>query len=220
MIRLAINTSATIESVALLDGKKLLAETIWQSHMDETERLLENIEKLLKRAGKSFDDVGAIVVACGPGPFSAVRIGVTVSNILANSFAIPIYALNTHTFWKNRLNEEQMAVRPILMLHAGGHFVHLSGKGLKEEMLPIKDALALVKGKFKEKSLAFLGDLTENETREFEEAKGLNWEFIHEKHLKTFGETVAALPASKFKRQKIAKPVYWKPANITKAKHA
>ncbi|MBI5413491.1 tRNA (adenosine(37)-N6)-threonylcarbamoyltransferase complex dimerization subunit type 1 TsaB [Candidatus Peregrinibacteria bacterium] len=222
-LRLAINTSATVESVALLDGKKLLAETVWKSKMDETERLLKNIEKLLKRAGKRVNDVDAIIVACGPGPFSAVRIGVTVSNILANSLSIPIYSLNTQVFWKNRLKSEQIAARPILLLHAGGHFVNLSGHELKEEMLPIKDVLALVKGKFAKKSLVFFGDLTENEAREFDEAKEKNWEFIHEKNLKTFGETVAALPASKFKKQKIAIPVYWKPANITKfpkAKHA
>ena len=59
---------------------------------NHTEELLSSIESLLQEAGKEKSDLSAIKVNPGPGPFTAVRCGVTVANTLAFGLDIPVFA--------------------------------------------------------------------------------------------------------------------------------
>lgn len=48
------------------------------------------IEKYLKENGKTLKDIESILVNCGPGSFTGVRVGITVANTLAWSLNIPV----------------------------------------------------------------------------------------------------------------------------------
>lgn len=93
MITLAINTSSQPELVALFQDGQILGKKQWRGNMDETKKLLMNIANLLKRVRKKWSDVKKIVVACGPGGFTGLRIGVTVANTLAIILKIPIFEM-------------------------------------------------------------------------------------------------------------------------------
>jgi tRNA threonylcarbamoyladenosine biosynthesis protein TsaB len=95
IITLAINTSVQPENVALLRGKNILEKVQWNGNRDETKKLLPAIVKLLKRADLRFSDIKGIQVAKGPGGFSALRIGVTVANVLALILKIPLFEMET-----------------------------------------------------------------------------------------------------------------------------
>jgi hypothetical protein len=98
MIVLAINTATNQTEIALLEtaGKKarceVLYEKSWISQRNEAEKLLPQVEKTLKAAKKTPE---AIFVVQGPGAFTALRIGVTVANILAYLYDIPILGCAT-----------------------------------------------------------------------------------------------------------------------------
>jgi tRNA threonylcarbamoyl adenosine modification protein YeaZ len=207
MLTLAINTASSVESVALISGKKLLAEKKWRSNKDESEKLLPAITALLKKSKYKFKDVKKIIVVNGPGPFSAVRIGVTVANILASSRRIPVFTVDTNTLWTNRTNNK----KAILMIHAGGHFVSITIPNKKSKIAPIEDVLK----DLPVTPLSFFGDITENEMRVFDESKPKSWNMIPEKKLKSFGET---LLTAKLKKVDTAIPIYFRPPNITKSK--
>ncbi len=49
--------------------------------------------KTLKSRRKTLGDLTGVVVVPGPGPFSRVRAGVTVANILSFALAVPLWAL-------------------------------------------------------------------------------------------------------------------------------
>lgn len=95
MLTLEINTSTPIETVALSDGKKLLGKISWEGNRDETEKLIPAVTRLLKRHKKTFAGLDGVVAARGPGGFSALRIGVTVANVLASSLKIPLFSYQT-----------------------------------------------------------------------------------------------------------------------------
>ena len=245
MVTLAINTASATESLALFSKRKskdkLLAETSWKGNRDETQKLLPQIMKLLKKARLKLNEVERIIVVRGPGPFSALRIGVTVANILAVTLNAELFSIDTKRLWElrapdTRMPSIQMANISILLLHAGGDFVARGAgfiKGNKdirggtpggtpdspqEGIFHIEAALAL-SPKLAEKPLVFFGDLTENEFRQFKRFKKKCWSFIPEEKLKSFGQTILSAPAKAFKKEnrlRGAAPEYWKPPNITK----
>src|SRR3989338_5377730 len=84
--------SLTREQTALqlFTGSKIIKEKIVPS---ETDNLLLSIVRFLGR-GRSFSDIAAIFLHCGPGSFSAVRAGVLLGNTLASVLDIPLVPLH------------------------------------------------------------------------------------------------------------------------------
>lgn len=209
MLTLAINTATRIESVVLLKNKKILSEKTWTAAYDETEKLLPAITHLLKKAGVSFRSLNRIIVIAGPGPFSAVRIGVTVANLLAFLLAIPLFMIDAKTFWRRRT----LGKNGTLVLHAGGKFVFRSGPRLKEKILPIEKAF-----KINKKNMTFFGELTAEQMKLFKAIKDPSWKFIAEGKLKSFAQTISTVQSSLLKRKKVVSPLYFKPPHITRPK--
>ena len=75
MLILAFETTAKSCSVALHDGKKLLAESYQNSGLTHSQTLMVMAEDLLKVCGRTAADVTHLAVAAGPGSFTGVRIG-------------------------------------------------------------------------------------------------------------------------------------------------
>lgn len=213
MITLGINTASFEESIALLSGKKLLGEKSWKGNYDETEKLLASICELLEKSRASFSEINKIVVVSGPGPFSAVRIGVTVANTLAFCLKAKLFGIDAPEFWRQRAEISRIPGDAICMLHAGGNFVSRKGGGLKSGVFHIAEALDIP-----DKPLVFFGDLTENEFGEFKARKKKSWKFIKIEKLKKFAQTLQAINQSSLQKALIVVPKYWKPPNITKPK--
>ncbi len=192
--------------------------------MDESEKLLPAISDLLKKSRRRFNEIEGVAVVCGPGPFSAVRIGVTVANTLAKILNVPVFEIDTPSLYWLRLQNPKMTSprlglkEAVLLLHAGGNFVSMFFQKKSVGILPIQEALKLAAKKLKTKSMVFFGDITENEMREFSEAKRKNWQFLGEDDLKKFSSTVALAPAKSFKKVLLASPIYCRPPNITPSK--
>jgi tRNA threonylcarbamoyladenosine biosynthesis protein TsaB len=84
-----INTSGKICLVTLIEGDGR-HDYEWQSDMQLSRRLLGYLDELLKRHGKTWDDIDGIGAYRGPGSFTGIRIGLTVMNTIADGAQIPI----------------------------------------------------------------------------------------------------------------------------------
>jgi tRNA A37 threonylcarbamoyladenosine modification protein TsaB len=94
MANLIIQTVFPQAQLILTDGDwKLTDQESWTSQKDEVRQLPARIEQLLQRNGLKWQDLKKIVTITGIGNFSATRIGVTISNILAMVVAAEIYEL-------------------------------------------------------------------------------------------------------------------------------
>lgn len=89
---LALDTSTSLGSVAVGRGGKLLGEIIVGSRVRHAEALLPAIDRLLRSANLNPQQIGAIVVAAGPGSFTGVRIAGATAKGLCRALGIPLYA--------------------------------------------------------------------------------------------------------------------------------
>jgi len=101
MLILAVDTTSSTGSTALLKGKKLLSEIDIDSPITHSERLLPTIQFILRTNKLKIKDIDAFAVAVGPGSFTGIRIG--LSMIKSFSFAsgkpvVPISTLEAFAF--------------------------------------------------------------------------------------------------------------------------
>lgn len=134
----ALESSCDETSVAILDGRKVLAHRI--ASQDELHRLyggvvpeiasrrhLEVIHPLLEQtmaeAKVGFADLSAIAVTYGPGLIGAVFVGVAVAKSLSLALDIPVIGVNHvegHVY-SPLLDHPQMQAPWISLVVSGGH---------------------------------------------------------------------------------------------------
>jgi len=93
---LAIDTATRIMSLALHDGRNLLAEETWHTANNHTSELAPAIASLLARCEVSLDDLSALAVSVGPGSFTGLRIGVALAKGVASARNLPLVGVSTH----------------------------------------------------------------------------------------------------------------------------
>ncbi len=92
---LAADTSTTLNTVALCEDSRPVAESTVDCGRSHAERLLSTVDWLLKEAGAVLDDVDLFAVSCGPGSFTGLRVGVATFKGLALAQRRPLIAVPT-----------------------------------------------------------------------------------------------------------------------------
>ncbi len=92
---LAVDTSATPVSCALLQDDRLLASYYAHTKSTHSQTLLPMIEHALQMNGLTMQDVDALAVNNGPGSFTGVRIGVSAVKGLAFAEEKPCIEVST-----------------------------------------------------------------------------------------------------------------------------
>ena len=76
----------------------LISKYSFKRGYHQTEKLLPVIDKLFKKNKKSLNDLKGIAVITGPGPFTALRVGITIANAMAFALEIPIIGIKAEEF--------------------------------------------------------------------------------------------------------------------------
>jgi tRNA threonylcarbamoyl adenosine modification protein YeaZ len=92
-VLLAFDTATPFVTVALHDGEAVVAEARSEQRMKHGEQLAPLIEDVLTRAGIVRQDLTAIAVGTGPGPFTGLRVGLVTARTLAMVLEIPAYGV-------------------------------------------------------------------------------------------------------------------------------
>ena len=92
---LALETANDHCSVALYDGKQVLALREDGRAREQTRLILPMIDSMLAEAGLSMPDIQLIAFSRGPGSFSGVRINAAVAQGLAWTHDIPVVPVST-----------------------------------------------------------------------------------------------------------------------------
>lgn len=95
MIVLALDTTTFAGSAAVLKKTKLLAEVNIDSPSTYSERLLPNIDFILKSNGLKMKDIDAFSIAVGPGSFTGIRIGLSTIKSFAYASGKPVASVST-----------------------------------------------------------------------------------------------------------------------------
>lgn len=94
MIALALDTATpavTAGVVRLPD--QVLAERVTLDARAHAERLTPNVLAALADAGLTIADLGAVVVGCGPGPFTGLRAGMASAAAYGHALGIPVHGV-------------------------------------------------------------------------------------------------------------------------------
>ncbi|SDL10086.1 tRNA threonylcarbamoyl adenosine modification protein YeaZ [Nocardioides sp. YR527] len=92
---LAFDTATPQVTVALHDGDDVVAEVVSDRTMKHGEQLAPLIADVLAEAGIVRQDLTAIAVGAGPGPFTGLRVGLVTARTLGFALEIPVYAACT-----------------------------------------------------------------------------------------------------------------------------
>ncbi|MFT4044073.1 MAG: tRNA (adenosine(37)-N6)-threonylcarbamoyltransferase complex dimerization subunit type 1 TsaB [Gordonia sp. (in: high G+C Gram-positive bacteria)] len=97
---LAIDTAtdAVVTGVASVDAAgeiRVLADRTVLDHRRHAELLTTLIAEALTQAGVASSDLDAVVVGCGPGPFTGLRVGMATAAGFADALDIPVYGVCT-----------------------------------------------------------------------------------------------------------------------------
>ncbi len=95
MIILAADTSTSVNTVAVCDGGRPLAETVVDCGRKHSERLIETADWVLGQAELTLDDVDGLAISNGPGSFTGLRVGVAAWKGLALGKGLPLVAVPT-----------------------------------------------------------------------------------------------------------------------------
>lgn len=114
MLILAMDTSGTNCSCALLEDGLLLGEYNLNAGLKHSVLLMPLVTQLLDHAGKSAADISHLTVNLGPGSFTGLRIGLACAQAMAYALKAPLYGYSAFEVAKEPL---AFLKAPILVLH-------------------------------------------------------------------------------------------------------
>ena len=93
---LAIDTSSRFGGVAVADADGVVVYSqLWRTGMNHTAQLMPAVADALRAQSLDVVDLDGVAVALGPGPFSALRVGVSAAKGLAMAANLPISGVDT-----------------------------------------------------------------------------------------------------------------------------
>jgi tRNA threonylcarbamoyladenosine biosynthesis protein TsaB len=92
-VLLALDTSSPAVTVAVHDGRTVLAERTTVDARRHTELVGPSIVEVLDAAGCDRADLTAIAVGIGPGPFTGLRIGLVTARTLGTVLGVPVHGV-------------------------------------------------------------------------------------------------------------------------------
>jgi tRNA threonylcarbamoyl adenosine modification protein YeaZ len=96
-IVLAIDTATPAVTAGVVShgtaGVEVLAERVTVDPRAHAEQLTPNVLGALSAAGLGMADLEAVVVGCGPGPFTGLRVGMATAAAYGHALGIPVFGV-------------------------------------------------------------------------------------------------------------------------------
>jgi tRNA threonylcarbamoyladenosine biosynthesis protein TsaB len=155
MLILAIDTSTSAGSIALLRDRKVLAEISAREDTPFSTRLFRDLELLQSRAAFRMNQVDVFAIAAGPGSFTGLRVGLTAVKGWAEVHRKPIAAISGMEAIAAQAKANDRLICPFLDARRGQVFssIYLRSTGepsiltrlSQEAILSAEEFLVLVK---------------------------------------------------------------------------
>jgi tRNA threonylcarbamoyladenosine biosynthesis protein TsaB len=92
---LALDTSTAWASVAIFDGREVLAEQTWHAQRRHADELFPTIERLLTATRVPLSGIDRVAVATGPGSFTGLRVAIAAAQGIARGAGAAIVGIST-----------------------------------------------------------------------------------------------------------------------------
>jgi len=111
---LGIDTSSPEGSVALLDSKGIISESILAGSKAYSHKLLEEVDNLLNNSKIKLKDLEAFVITNGPGSFTGLRVGMSLLKGLVMATEKPFASVNTLDAYAETIKPGPYLICPVL----------------------------------------------------------------------------------------------------------
>jgi len=95
MKTLALDTSHSYLTIALIEDDLLIASIQKPAFKQQSETIMVEIDRMFKEAGWKPDDLKALVITDGPGSYTGLRISMTVAKVLGLIQGIQLYTISS-----------------------------------------------------------------------------------------------------------------------------
>ena len=104
MFTILLDSSNTSLTVGLAKDDVLLESISYEAWQSQSEHMVPELDKLLKKYEVKNEDIDAVAVAIGPGSYTGVRIALTIAKTIAVALGAKIYAISSLKCQKDRKN--------------------------------------------------------------------------------------------------------------------
>ena len=146
---LAVDTATSRQSVAIVEGDRVLARSDEDAAGSHARRLVPAIDRLLASCGMALTDLDGLAVSIGPGSFTGLRVGLATMAGFRAVTGLPLAAVPTLEAMAWNLRGAQRPLCPVLRARSGevywARYQWLPGGSLKqvqEEQAGTLEALA------------------------------------------------------------------------------
>ncbi len=117
---LGIDTSGYANAIGVVDGERVLADSVFETRNASLSQIMLNVDSVLREAKLSLEDIEGFGVGLGPGSWTGIRIGVTVGKMLAYCTGKSIKGISTLEVLAYHAREHRKLICPIVDAGAGG----------------------------------------------------------------------------------------------------
>lgn len=93
VLALDTSTPAVTAGIVRREDLSVLAQRVTVDARAHAERLTPNVVAALADAGAAMADLDAVVVGCGPGPFTGLRAGMATAAAYGHALGIPVHGV-------------------------------------------------------------------------------------------------------------------------------
>lgn len=111
---LAIDSSSTVASVAIVEEEKIIGEYTVNNKITHSQTLLPMIDDMFKVSDIPLDTIEAVAITSGPGSFTGLRIGSATAKGLGQALNIPLIAVPTLEAMAYNFFETEKLICPIM----------------------------------------------------------------------------------------------------------
>ena len=119
---LGFDTAAPTNTIGLTDDDRMLADYAWEARDNSLQRIILNIDLVLKRGGVALGEIDGLAVGIGPGSWTGAKVGVTVAKTLAYVTNKPLCGVTS--FEALAYQSRSMSIQICPLVHAGKENVY------------------------------------------------------------------------------------------------
>jgi tRNA threonylcarbamoyladenosine biosynthesis protein TsaB len=161
MLILAVDTSGSVCSAAVLSNKQLLSESYVDNKLTHSETLAPMIDRCLKSADADIKNIDLFCCAAGPGSFTGIRIGAGMIKAFSHASGRPAVGVNTLDALSYNMYGADGIVCPVIDARRGEVYTasYRNGKRISDYAA---DNLDNVLAGLKKERTVFVGDAAVN----------------------------------------------------------
>ncbi len=157
MLILAVDTTGSVCSAAVLRDDRLLSESYVDNKLTHSETLAPMVDGCLKSAGVDIKDIDLFCCATGPGSFTGIRIGTGMIKAFSHASGKPALGVNTLDALSFNLSGAVETICAVIDARRGEVYTasYRNGERISEYRA---DALDNVLEELKNEKTVFVGD--------------------------------------------------------------